>query len=192
MIVTSSVSGRKARMNSPKSRLPSRSTPRKVTSQPSRASSLHTPSTAGCSTAVVMTWRRLGLAFGRAKDGRVVALRRTTGKQNHIRIAQSEKAGDFRSGSLDRRGRRPGRLVHRTRIEVLRRQKRHHRLDHFRGHPRGGVVVGVDNVHVTPQSPGPARPPSLSRSVRPAFARSGWHCNSPGRRPSAGNRPGCP
>ncbi len=45
-----------------RSRLPARSTGRNVTSRPLRARSLHTSNTAGCSTAVVTMWRRLGFA----------------------------------------------------------------------------------------------------------------------------------
>ena len=63
MMLTKRVSGRRARTNSSKSSSPWSSTPRNVTSQPLRCRSLHTSSTAGCSTAVVMMWRRCGLAF---------------------------------------------------------------------------------------------------------------------------------
>ncbi len=63
MTVTKSVSSSNARTYSSKSRLPWRSTPRKVTSQPSRAISRQTSITAACSTLVAMMRRRPGTAL---------------------------------------------------------------------------------------------------------------------------------
>ena len=62
MTETNSVSGRRVRTNSVLSRRPWVSTGMKSTSKPRRSRSLPTSYTAGCSTAVVMMWRRSGLA----------------------------------------------------------------------------------------------------------------------------------
>ena len=147
MMLTSSVSGRRARTNWPISRLPSRSTSSQVTRQPSRSRSLQTSSTAGCSTEVVMMCRRLRIGLGHAEDRRVVALRSAAGEEDRPGVGKPEVPGDRLPRPVEGLVDPPGRLVHRAGVEVALGEEGAHRLDDFRGDGGGGVVVGVNDSH---------------------------------------------
>ena len=89
---------------------------------------------------------RIGL--DRAENGRVVALRAQLVNRICMRIGQPEDAGRSPRGPAAiawAAGLAASYIELGLKYSV--RQKRHHRLDDFRGDPRGGVVVGVNNVH---------------------------------------------
>ena len=83
----------------------------------------------------------------RADDGGIVALRRTAGKEDFLGIDVSEAIRDGLARFGDRMPRLPRRFIHGTRIKVIFREIRLHRLVHFRGDTRGGVVVDVNDFH---------------------------------------------
>ena len=106
------------------------------------------PSTAGCSTAVVMTWRRSGIGLGGAEDRRVVALRGTGGEEDLLlcfgpHACRSARRWSCGPGPPLRPRARAGSYIE-LGLKYVSSEERRHRLDDFGGDGGGGVVVGVD------------------------------------------------
>ena len=130
---TSRVSGRRARTNSVVSIRPWVSTGTKSTSKPRRSRSLPTSKMAGCSTAVVMMWRRSGLA-AMVPNTAVLLLSEAQDVKRISGGGRCRAIWRSLSGSVDGICGTARRLVHRARVEVLAREVGHHRLDHLGCH----------------------------------------------------------
>ena len=81
-----------------------------------------------------------------SKNGGVVALRCTGGKQHLRGVRCPQERGDRLARRFDRLRHAQGRLVHRTRIVKLRPEEWLHGLHHLGCHRRGRVIIRVDGL----------------------------------------------